>query len=309
MIIEEKKLPDFIVIGVPKSGTTSLFNYMCSFKEFYKPRVKEPFYFISDSNNYIISSTDESLKKRIYDMTLEQYQSIYKNCNEDQITGDFSTHYFHNINQFIKKMEETYGDEYKKLPIILILRNPIDRAFSHYVMKRRDNNENLSFQDAIQEETINDRIERGFVPTFDYIRFSRYKKNLKILNKNFNNVLVIKFEVLKNDKIKLLESVGEFLNLDASNLINNIEKNSVLNKSGVPKDNYFSKFLHWVQYRENILKKILPMKVRKFIHKNYSKNIKSKLSNITLTKPEISDYDYNLISEILEDEVNFYDSL
>ena len=117
---------DFFIVGAPKSGTTSLYHYLNEHFDVEMSSQKEPDFF-----------SDESLQKQgmYYGRnrvdTIGKYNALFE--KEDVILrGEASVSYLY-YEDVPKKIKE-YNHDGK---IIIILRNPIDRAFSHYLMDYR----------------------------------------------------------------------------------------------------------------------------------------------------------------------------
>ncbi len=128
----KRSLPDFMIIGAQKSGTTSLYSYMAQHPQILPAFRKEIHYF--DTKFYRGSAWYRS-------------NFPFKNELENSITGEASPAYLFHVN-----VPERI---YKLLPdckFIIILRNPADRAISHYYHYRRNGKENLPMQQAFDYE-------------------------------------------------------------------------------------------------------------------------------------------------------------
>lgn len=300
-------LPDFFVVGAPKTGTTSLFYYLSKTQAFYKPEIKEPSYLAYDQNKYITSSKVKKKQETSFITDFEDYKAIYANCPEDKITGDFSTHYLYHGKTFIEKVRQIYGKKFQDVPIIIVLRDPVERAFSHYMMKRRDNLEHLSFKEAIQPQKIKERLGEGFLPSFDYIGFSKYKKQVTLMQDAFKNVLVLDFKSLKNDRKAIFNKIKTFLSIN--NMDIEVNDNVVYNKSGIPKESAMAKMLYWFQYRENFIKRCVPDSIRHKFGRRFGKKIKALFSNYTLKSIDINRDEYDLAKKFLNEDIIFYKNI
>lgn len=143
-------LPDFLIIGFVKCGTTSLYEYLLQHPYVYPPAGKEIDYF------------DRLYAKGInwykVNFPLKLHKTIVKNLfRKDFVTGEATPRY----------IEHPYAlDRIKKIvpnaKFIILLRNPIDRAFSQYNQNLNNGYEYLSFEDAIklEKERIRERYEK-----------------------------------------------------------------------------------------------------------------------------------------------------
>ncbi|MCK5677772.1 MAG: sulfotransferase domain-containing protein, partial [Flavobacteriaceae bacterium] len=148
-----------------------------------------------------------------------------------------------------ERIFETLG---KDIKIIILLRNPVSRAYSHYLMSRRRGYEDYSFEEAIaleEERVVKGDFERSH---FSYISRGKYYEQVKRYLDLFprENILVLKFEddFLKNRQ----ETIVKILDfLDVENIPLNVEIKS--NKATQPKFQAISKLI----YGDNFMKRIL----------------------------------------------------
>jgi len=132
--------PDFIIFGISRSGTTSLFQYLSKHPNIEPCAIKEPHYF-----------------DQYYDRGINWYRMNFplkwqnlistKIKNQKLVTGEATGAYL--LNPHAPKR---IYDLNPKIKLILLLRNPIDRAFSHYQRKLNNGTEKLSFEEAIEKE-------------------------------------------------------------------------------------------------------------------------------------------------------------
>ena len=160
-----EKWPNFFIVGAPKSGTSSLYEYLKVISGIYMSPVKEPKYF----------STKMMLVDRSFD--------------------------------FISDKQE-YLNLFKDAKILISLRNPISRAFSHYLMDQRIRNIESSFSDVIQgncEKYLYFRIiERS-------LYYESVKRFIDIFGKE--NVKVIIFEEWVKDPLTAIKEILNFLDI------------------------------------------------------------------------------------------------
>jgi hypothetical protein len=132
-------LPHFVIAGAQKSGTTSLWAYLCEHPEVTPPISKEMSFF--DLNFH------RGLHWYRMHFPLESAMLPTKSSQRRLMTGESSAYYmFHPLSP--GRIAATLPD----VRIILLLRNPVNRAFSHYQLKLRRRQETLSFEQAIDAE-------------------------------------------------------------------------------------------------------------------------------------------------------------
>ncbi len=134
----QRRLPDFIVAGAQKSGTTSLWAYLSEHPNVTPPMTKEMSFF--DVNFH------RGLNWYRMHFPVNETRSLAPPTSVS-LTGESTAYYmFHPL------AAQRIADTSPNIKIILLLRNPIDRAFSHYQLKVRRRQEQLSFEDAIAAE-------------------------------------------------------------------------------------------------------------------------------------------------------------
>ncbi len=134
-------MPDFIIIGAPRSGTTSLYNYLTAHPCIAPALRKEVHFF------------DENFEKGItwyrahFPTLLSKYYAT-RVRRQNFITGEATPYYiFHPL--VPKRLSETIPT----VKLIVLLRNPVDRAYSQYRYKLRGGVfESLSFEDVLAHE-------------------------------------------------------------------------------------------------------------------------------------------------------------
>lgn len=218
-------LPDFLLIGAAKSGTTSLFEYLNQHPEVFVPAKKELFYF-SFGNKKPTYTNSNFLSMLTWKRV--DYINEFQNA-KGKISGECSTSYLYTSSATIANIQELYGEQARDLKMIVILRNPVDRAFSHYTHLVRNGLENLSFEEAILPENISRR--KNEIWGFDYIEYGNYGTQLSHFMNAFPKTKVFLFEDLKAPK-KLLNELQSFLEVQTPFTTTKIES---FNPSGIPK--------------------------------------------------------------------------
>ena len=262
----EVKLPDFMIVGAARCATTSLHYYLNNYEGISIP-LKEPWFFSYVNNPPGYSSPGA------YDVIyeIENYLSLYKNIPSGRLIGDASPSYLFTYDRTIRNIKEIYGSLYNNLKIIIILRNPIERAYSHYMMHRRGYKEPLGFEEAIAPDTIAARHRDNWDIFYDYVGCGLYYAQVKAYIEEFPQVKVILYDDLSREPRKALRGLCEFLNVDFREDVL-LEK---LNKSGVPRLEVLNKLINGSSLFKDILMAVIPTPVRKRMkHKAYALNMK-----------------------------------
>ncbi len=218
--------PDFFIVGAAKSGTTSLYYYLREHPSIFMPELKEPRFFTF----YGKESVDIPPKFKVKVVTNKnEYFSLFKEAKNSQLKGEASTMYLFLYQNTIQNMSNLIAD-FSQRKIIIILRNPIERAFSHYRMYLLARHENEIFSHAIQNDKRNQLIEQW--PFYDYISPGFYPQQVQAYMNEFNKVFICLYEDLKYNPQELMKNLYNFLNIDSS-FIPNYQK--IYNEGGANK--------------------------------------------------------------------------
>ena len=178
-------LPNFIIIGTVRSGTTSLYYNICEHPSVLPAEYDEIGFF--DSN---------------YHLGINWYRSMFplqKNMDNVEretgisITGEDTPFYF-----WKKEAAERIHDILPDVKIIAIFRNPVDRAYSNYNLGLRMKSEKLTFEDAIEEEI-------QFLENHSFLE--SVNRNRSYISKGFyENQIKLWFNIFPRDQIHLLST-------------------------------------------------------------------------------------------------------
>ncbi len=257
VLYEEKEiqLPDVLMIGAAKSGTTTLYQYMVQNPAIYFPKErKEPFYFSfgGEKPRY----TDTSFVKNLVWKTSD-YLSLYNHAQSNQVLVDGSTSYLYTSEKTIQTIQKMYGDQAKKVKIVVILRHPAERAFSHYTFLIRNGHEDVSFEQAIDPTIIAKR--KNIRWGYDYLEYGLYAKQLKPFLNFFENVEVFLFEDLKKPE-EVSKRLFSFLGVE--NIP--ITLDFIANPSGIPKSKGFIRLIRGNVFTR-FLRTILPSNLKNIL--------------------------------------------
>ena len=214
-------LPDFLIIGSAKCGTSSLYEYLIKHPNIESAIGKEINYFdmqyekgINWYKTYFPSLIQKDVSKNIFSKKL--------------ITGEATPRYIdHPL--AIKRIK----NDLPNVKLIVMLRNPIDRAYSHWNMMVTHKHENLSFEEAINKEKqrilglykkmeTDQRFYSKEYFWYGYLERSTYINRLKKWFEYFprEQFLILKSEELFNDPNNTYKKVLEFLKLEKVDLEN-----------------------------------------------------------------------------------------
>lgn len=233
-----KNKPNFLAVGVPKAGTSSLYSYLKEHPEVYLPEQKELHFFTNKTLQENTEGPGDKLALNTVIKKEEDYMALYNGLKNQTVSGDISPSYFFFADQAIPAIKENLGDDIK---IIITLRDPIGRAFSNYLHQKRLLHEELTFDQAILNEEK--RKKDGFGDFWRYKEQSLYyEKCIKYIEAfGKENVKIILFEDLIQNTEKEVKDIYTFLKVDNTFKPSNI--NEVFNKGGVYKKSKLTSFL------------------------------------------------------------------
>lgn len=214
--------PELFITGVQKAGTTTLANYLSSLPGFIPPWEKEISYFNNDER----FNKGENWYKSFFATQFYAQQKQQKSGIKP-ISFDATANTFEEIKS-AKRIKEFNPDA----RIIVVLRNPVLRAWSHYKMAVKYGFENKSFAEAInaEQERIksNQQIHNFAFQRLAYVSKGEYIRFLPEWQKYFgNNLLILFYEDLLHHPEKYLASLHQFLNISSPP---NLKKLMHLNK-------------------------------------------------------------------------------
>ena len=169
-------LPNLLIVGAAKSGTTSLHNYLIQHPDVFMSKHKEPHFLIN--NEIGLSRIPKGINK------INDYSNLFLNSENYQYRGESSAMYLQFPEIAIKNIKK-YLDKHVK--IIIMLRNPVDRAFSGYQhVKRYNIDEDLDFKNAI------DQCEDRYIKNKN-VRIGISHSQMELFVENWKKDLVDKF--------------------------------------------------------------------------------------------------------------------
>jgi len=205
----EQSKPNFLIAGVARCGTTSLYHYIKQHPSIGLPNIKEPKFFSSRFTSFPHNGIGDSTVDAKIIRTEHDYFSLFEGLNKYEKIGEASSDYFYYHQKTVPAIKATLGD----IPVIIVIRNPIERSFSAYNNLLRDNREKLSFKEALDKEE--ERIENNWDWMWHYKKGSLYADGIQNFMSHFSNVKVILYDDLKNDPEKTTKGVFDFLNVSS----------------------------------------------------------------------------------------------
>ncbi|MEP7128324.1 MAG: sulfotransferase domain-containing protein [Chitinophagales bacterium] len=277
-------LPNFLLVGAGKSATRSLYNYMIQHPDVFMPKVKEPQFFVA-------AEVQDRIQKWIGDY--DQYVKLFEGSNGKKAIGEASVMYLFFYKAAIENIKKYLGTDVK---ILMILRNPVERAYSAYNFVHVNNpEEKYSFEDALALEE--ERYANHSTLFMQYKSMGLYADAVKAYLDNFSNVHIMWYDEFRSNPQEVLKGVFKFLeiNTDVS-----IDYTRQWNKGG---KKWKNPVLRWLFMSDNIFKQgyKLFFPKRKGVRTNefFTKNFMEKTAPMKPeTRRQLIDYFRNDIGKL-----------
>ena len=279
-------MADFLVVGAAQSGTTTLFEILREHPRIFMPQRKESRYFSCMPRDIAGPRTVSPIDNP---QTLDEYKKLFINAKPDQLSGDISPDYLYHCQVSVPKILNEINAQ---IPIIIILRNPVERAYSNYLHHVRDGWENLSFEDALDAEE--QRRTANWAWGWNYVGVGLYAEQVKAYLDNFERVLLLLFEEdivtgLATDKVLDFLNIGPF-QAGPGKVHANI--------SGYPQN----RLLHWIMTDKLVVRKVKNA-VKTTPLYACSKQIYRKVMEANLKKEEMAPHTRQMLKEKFQDDV------
>jgi hypothetical protein len=184
------RLPDFLIVGAAKAGTTTLYQHLARHPDVFMSTPKEPKFF----------SHPEP-----WERGEEWYRSLFAGAGRDQLAGEASTAYswYPHGPDVPQRIAKLLSPEVK---LIYLMRHPVDRAYSNYLMERHRLNE--SFEDRLAKSDF-------------YVNLGTYIRQIEHYLRYFprQSLHLILFDDMTTEPGRVLMEVQRFLGLEETDLV------------------------------------------------------------------------------------------
>jgi len=226
-------LPNFLIIGAQRSGTTALHHYLMQHQDILLPNIRKELNFF----------TDQPFSQK----SMEDYRLYFSHWSGENAVGEISPTYM-----FTSYVPKLIASQLPNVKIVCILRDPVARSYSHYCYSLKRRLEWLSFNQAIDREE--QRTKSLWEKTgkelwfYAYKYLSDYEFHLRHFMEVFptNQILVTTFEKLVNCPDDALREICQFINVNESFHFEKINKNTVHTNFG--QYPYFPKLYRSIVY-------------------------------------------------------------
>jgi len=271
------RLPNLLIIGAAKAGTTALYDYLAQHPQVFLSRVKEPMFFSRED---------------YYARGLDWYEAEYFEGAEDYpVRAEATPHYLYWSEKVAPRIKEVYGE--RPVKFIASFRDPVSRAYSWYWNMVREGREDLDFDEALQVEE--DRLkqnryelyQRGSM-VYGYSAGSQYASLLQPYLELFSpeNFLFVFQDDLRSRENETCKEIFEFLGIEPSIQVNT----SYSNPASMPRSRRLHKTLRQRSLFKEFIKPFIPMRVRR--------SLKSKMMQVNLKETPYVPLDPRLAHEL-----------
>lgn len=218
-------LPNFFLVGAMKSGTTAIYDGLRSHPDVFCSPIKEPNFFCDDiiperfapefkpshsfdAEAYVSGPMDQYVHNA-YVRDARTYTRMFRWAQRERVVGDFSTSYLYSATA-AANIRETVPNA----RVLIVLRNPVERAVSHYLMDVRIGIADKPLGELVAKELRAQR--RGWCITNEYVGLGLYANQVKRYLMSFprQRVKVVMYDDLRQNFRKTTEDICRFLDID-----------------------------------------------------------------------------------------------
>lgn len=268
-------IPNFLVVGTAKSGTTSLFSYLIQHPQVFVPRTKESFFFLSGL--YRSLSPADPHAQTIMSRTVAtwpEYAALFAPAGEAPAVGEVGTFYGYHHETAIPLIQQHLGD----VRIVFLIRNPVARAHSAYTHFRGYGLEKLPFGAALEEEER--RMADRWYTMWYYKSVGRYVDQIEAYRRSFSRVAVYLYDDLRHAPLAFMKEAYRFLGVD-DGFRPNVKIRYMV--SGTPR----SRLLHGLLMQQNPVRTLFRPLIRLFFDEQRRFEIVSRLNMRNIRKDEM----------------------
>lgn len=254
-------MPNFLIIGAAKAGTTAISSYLNQHPQIYMSPVKEPHFFSWMGTSIEFQGPGDRTAHEASILDLNVYENLFQDISDEIAIGEASTSYL-----YIPEAAPRIKHYIPEVKLIAILRNPVDRAHASFLHLIRDGHETLlDFSEALKAEAS--RIQDNWMPLWHYKQRGFYYSQLRRYYDLFpaEQIRVYLYDDLSQNVNHLLTDLFQFLGVDDTF---SPDMTSRPNASGIPKNKLLHSFLSKNNPVKSILRPLIPAQTRQTIRKN-----------------------------------------
>jgi len=238
MSAESQPLPNFFIVGAPKAGTTAIYRYLDQHPQIYMSPIKEPCYFASEIRPENFSEEIQPrirremrqlreylqgpmTTKRFSGLIVERtdYLRLFQNVRDEKAIGEASVCYL-----WSEAAPGSISSAIPEAKIIMILRDPAERAFSQYAHVVSGGQVKMSFREYLEASL---RHSGGkFTPVYPFLEFGMYYEQVKRYLDSFSSdrIRIYFYDDYRRNPLTVLRDIFDFLSVDATFVPDTSEK-------------------------------------------------------------------------------------
>lgn len=205
------RLPDFLLLGAPKCGTSALHNALAGHPQLFLSEPKEPKFFLTDGpppdsggGPGDVPTWGEHVWRR------DDYEALFAGADPDALCGESTVFYLYD-----RAAQQRIRDLVPDARLIAVLRDPVERAHSNWShLRGADLEPEADFARALDLEQ--ERIDGGWAHFWHYAAQGRYGEQLEHLDSLFprEQVLLVRYRDLRDTPVETADRVCRFLGVD-----------------------------------------------------------------------------------------------
>lgn len=250
-------MPNFFIVGAARSGTTSLNRYLSQHPEIFITSRKDAHFFAAE--HFLCTGPGDEVMNRKVMRDEVEYAQLFAGVAGEKAIGESSAFYL-----CLPGTAERIAQAVPEAKIIIMLREPVARAYSAYMLLARDGRETGSFEEGLKRET--ERKRQGFEPMWWYTELSLYSSQVRRYLEVFGKerVKVLLYDELFANLGLALQDIFAFLRVkeDAG-----IDISVRYNVSGAPKSRrLYTPLNHFISnpsLLEKRIKSLIPLHLRR----------------------------------------------
>lgn len=227
---------NLIIAGVQKAGTSSLYDWMSQHPEIHGPIDGKDFHFFS--------------REEFYNKGYEFLHTRYEDRKHYPIVMHAGVNYMLYENALLRIKQ--YNADAK---LIIVLRNPIDRAVSAFNFMKQLGIEQGTFSRALAKEQAGKLTSPIEINNLSYLEHGLYAKQLHNIYKYFpaKQVKILIYEDFINSKTIFIKEIFEWLSISSKF----VPSYTRINTTGIPKYKWINRFLYKDNTAKKLIKKVL----------------------------------------------------
>ena len=244
-------LPNFLIIGAAKSGTSSLRKYLNQHPQVFADVASEPGFFAFEGANPQFAGPGDDIVNKAVVTELGDYEHLFESVSNESAIGEASVVYLYS-----EKSPQRIKQYIPNVKFIVILRNPVERAVSSYYHLVRDGFEPfVDFSLALAAE--DERIRLNWQHLWHYKRMGMYHDQLCRYFRLFRaeQFAIFTYDEFSADPSTVLKQIFKFLDVEDTFLPDLSRRYNV---SGNPKSRFLHSLLTRPSLARSILKPIVP---------------------------------------------------